>query len=256
MSIGGEDKAASVRELPILFQDRLVRAILRLVNPKTQTRRLLRIPEWVGSGGQTPHACDLSPTGFSWGTPAAHDIGNCRSGNIAIRCPYGRPGDRLWVREAAMHVPVEDVIRLRRLAMEPGPWNAQAGGVLYRATAMEPFVETLVKEGRRWRPSIHLPRAAARILLEVQEVRIERLHAITEDDAQAEGVERAHPAAAREAPCGSGPCGGWLHPSGVHTDTAKETFRDLWDRINGKRPDASWAANPWVWVVTFRRVTP
>lgn len=85
-----------------------------------------------------------------------------------------------------------------------------------------------------WLPSIHMPRWASRIFLEVTEVRVERLQAISEEDACAEGV----PASNGAAPTG------W----------ARQNFADLWDEINGVR--APWASNPWVWAITFRRVQP
>ena len=96
----------------------------------------------------------------------------------------------------------------------------------------------------RWRPSIFMPRWASRIALEVTAVRVERLQEISEDDAKAEGVEYQDDA--------KDICQGWLSSDRtVLFETARRAYEDLWQSING---EASWAANPWVWVVEFRRL--
>lgn len=95
----------------------------------------------------------------------------------------------------------------------------------------------------RWRPSLHMPRWASRIALDVVSVRVERLQAITEADAFAEGVE-ANPYVM---------CDGTTDEA--MSISARDNFRSLWDTINGKRPGCSWGDNPWVWVVEFRRIT-
>lgn len=128
-------------------------------------------------------------------------------------CPYGQPGDRLWVRET---------FRDAR--------NAGAGRVLYRATG---------DVACGWKPSIHMPRWASRILLEVTAVRVERLQEISEDQAKSEGVQKDHRMWFRSDE------GGHAHPCAV------DAFADLWCSINGAE---SWGANPWVWVVEFKRV--
>ena len=122
-------------------------------------------------------------------------------------CPYGVPGDRLWVRET--HTLAEAVIGYDA---DGSPRRAP----LYRATSL-----IADAPGVKWRSSIHMPRWACRLVLEVVDVRPERLCDISETDAQAEGLE------------------------------SRAVFEVGWDRINGKR--APWASNPWVWVVTFRR---
>lgn len=95
----------------------------------------------------------------------------------------------------------------------------------------------------RWRPSIHMPRWASRILLEITAVRVERLQDISEEQALAEGV-RGEPCDHARQACADIGCWG---------DTAKGAFGFLWESLNG---EGSWAANPWVWVVEFKRVTP
>jgi hypothetical protein len=99
--------------------------------------------------------------------------------------------------------------------------------------------------GVRWKPSIHMPRAASRITLEVTGVRVERLQAITEDDARAEGVLDRSEMTTIELEED-------LHPAGL--PWARPRFKTLWDAINGKR--ASWEANPFVWCVSFKRLRP
>jgi hypothetical protein len=146
-------------------------------------------------------------------------------------CPYGRPGDRLWLREA---------------------WRAEerasdcVDGVRFRSDdAFVPIADTreaaeawgaAYDNGRhkqRWRPSIFLPRWASRLTLEVTSVRVERVQSISEEDARAEGVDSLAATGLAFAP--------------------REVFRDLWDSINGERPGCAWEANPWCWVVSFKR---
>ena len=137
--------------------------------------------------------------------------------------PYGQTGDRLWVRETFGHFE-------RNQHFKPGC------NVYYRADGncleLEP-----------WRPSIHMPRWASRITLEITSVRVERLQDISEADAIAEGCTQNH----------NGYYWGGPHPvSGLkQLATAKGAYQDLWESING--PD-SWAANPWVWAIEFKRL--
>lgn len=119
-----------------------------------------------------------------------------------IPCPYGQVGDRLWVREA--------------WAVHP-----ETGSLLYWADGTAP-------ENIRWKPSIHLPRKHSRILLEITSIKVERVQAISQEDALAEGTD-SNPAAAD--PIGS--------------------FAKYWNYINGVE---SWETNPWVWVVGFKRI--
>jgi hypothetical protein len=137
-------------------------------------------------------------------------------------CPYGEPGTRLWVREAFMHEPADYC------------WEASVSipcrpaSTVYRAD----FPDS--KPGEGWKPSIHMPRNLSRITLEIVDVRVERLQDISEADAIAEG-----------APWGA--CG--APQDGSH----KAGFAQLWESINGP---SSWEANPWVWCIEFRKVTP
>jgi len=204
---------SQAKERPILFSAPMVRAILE--GRKTVTRRAVKIqPRTKG------------------------DIGSYGQGQPFIRhpdptkrnpeCPYGRPGDRLWVREAWAADAQVDSIAPRDLSQgEPIMYPAD-GCVRQTGCAM-------VSQGRG-RPSIHMPRWASRILLEITAVRVERLQDISEDQAEAEGMNFLRHI-----------------PDADETITAAQLFECLWSSING---DESWTGNPWVWVVEFKRVTP
>lgn len=195
-----------MRERPILFSAPMVRAILE--GRKTQTRRVVKDRHIDAA----PPACF-----FQW---------------LRENCPYGQPGDRLWVRETF----ALSVIDPDGLSPEDDPENYD---VIYRADPEQPGGGWADSDGNEipapWKPSIHMPRWASRIDLEITAVRVEHLHDITEADARAEGAKP------------------YLLP--VHPDRESlrhvDGFSQLWQSING--PD-SWAANPWVWVVEFQRV--
>lgn len=170
-----------------------------------------------------------------------------------ITCPYGEPGDRLWVRETWTDVNMcgapalayradED---MRDLMEEPG-FLDDRGAFNYDDPRVKPYPFACwyaELDQARWRPSIHMPRWASRILLEITAVRVERLQDISEEQALAEGV-RGEPCDHARQACADIGCWG---------DTAKGAFGFLWESLNG---EGSWAANPWVWVVEFKRVTP
>jgi hypothetical protein len=199
-------------ERGILFSGAMVRALLD--GSKTQTRRAVKMPpSW--------DCIVYADWGNGW-WPYRSDDGespNYDNNEIPLRCPYGQPGDRLWVRET--WAPHPDF-----------PESVHRG--VYRA---DPECKYDVP---RWRPSIHMPRWASRILLEIVSVRVERLQDIGNVDSHAEGVtiEDRHM---------GGYCAGEFLPPSVRA------YRELWEQINGA---GSWAANPWVWVVEFKRVTP
>lgn len=184
-------------ERPILFSGPMVRAVLS--GAKSQTRRVVKPQATSG-----PH--DLEQT---IGTP------DSLAAFVRHRCPYGVPGDRLWVRET----------------WGPGPF--------YRAD------DETISPSDGWRPSIHMPRWASRLTLEVVNVRVERLQDISDEDARAEGC-----------PCYV--CGAPLDGRSendchcFHKQADAYDFRNLWDSINAER--APWASNPWCWVVSFKRV--
>jgi uncharacterized protein YhfF len=200
----------TTRERPITFSDTEVRAILD--GRKTQTRMVAKFPFFdaqamrLDSAGRVEalvsrEECirvgitDPLSAGSHW----RHVVEG--AGQIAT-CPYGQPGDRLWVRET---------------------W-AKAGEIgdetEYRADNDDPTAG-------KWRPSIHMPRWASRITLEITAVRVERLQEISEADAMAEGV------------------------SDSANYSARDHFHRLWLEINGPE---SWIKNPWVWIIEFKRV--
>ena len=202
MSDGGKER-------PILFSAPMVRALI--AGTKTQTRRIVK-PRKDRSFG-----CELAP----------HEIaGEINSGDFT-HAKYGSPGDRLWVRETFCIGWPSGI---------PGQWSVLRGTchqdkdrrAFYLADGGDPPDEPQ----RRWTPSIHMPRWASRITLEIESVRVERLQEISEADAIAEGIA-ATPWA--EFP-----------PS--------EAYKLLWNAINAEK--AQWDANPWVWAVSFRRAKP
>ena len=208
-------------EHPILMPDEGVRAILD--GRKTQTRRVVqadRYSPWI------PHMEDArADPGLGDGgylhVPYTTDGDRVTR---RVRCRYAI-GDRLWVRETWC----------QQACMVHG--DLLPGKAHYRADGYE--VRHVDGPGKSpWRPSIHMPRWASRITLEVTAVRVERLQDITEEDARAEGVEPTVMVAAGV-------------PEREVLVPAVGVYRNLWDRINGKRHP--WASNPWVWVVSFRR---
>lgn len=201
-----------MKERPILFSDEMVRAILE--GRKTQTRRVVKQQDVLDSRNEVG----------VWDGPG--EVGEWE----VSRCPYGQAEDRLWVREAWAKCQIKECCD---------------GPVAYRASWLRGMAAHC--EGyTKWKPSIHLPRWASRITLEITGVRVERLQDISEADAGAEGID---------APAefsGMGPDGpieneaayGW-HPV--------DAFAELWDSINKDR-GYSWESNPWVWVVNFKRI--
>lgn len=201
-------------ERPIIFSAPMVRAIL--AGTKVQTRRVVKLKPWQ----QIEERDDGAP----W--PWMYD--DDRAADHWVPCPYGQQADRLWVREtwAVPH-------RYDHL----GPSNTPVLGLRTHYAATEERGEL------RWRPSIHMPRWASRITLEVSAVRVERLQDISEADALAEGVT-----------CKWEPgCSGRLMEAfgGFSFRPAASAYAELWEQINGP---GSWDANPWVWVIEFKRV--
>lgn len=213
-----------MRERPILFNGPMVRAVLN--GDKTQTRRAKAL-DYFSNPENDPAGwwCARVDAGV------AYMVYKNSPHERAVKCPYGQPGDRLWVRETWQH------------ANHPfGPYQEHTP-IFYRADYLDdphgPDGE-LSAEGRyrEWRPSIHMPRAACRLVLEVARVRVERLQAINHMDALAEGVG-VNPSAA-----------GVTMTTPPGESLPRVMFRALWEQINGP---GAWDVNPWVWAVEFRR---
>jgi hypothetical protein len=245
-----------MKERPILFTPQMVRAILD--GTKTKTRQIMKPQpssfteahdcfEHVNGGGFTvgPDSCPPGMRPFRWwtfdrktngileytrlgekSTPAQRRRAEKWHANksepsmwshdeVRTLCPHGQPGDRMWVRETFMPMP---------------HLNAKA---FYRAS--DPLV------GGKWKPSIFMPRHLSRITLEIVSVRVERLHDISEEDAKAEGVP----------PALKPPQISQMEKEGWEWLPYTTEFRGVWEDINGP---GSWEANPWVWVIEFKRV--
>lgn len=220
-------------ERPIIFKGEMVRAILD--DSKTQTRRVIK-PDWY-------RCLDLDEP---------DDVKQAKR-----TCPYGVPGDRLWVREAHGFVwpdvcagppdRIEDWKVEYRADLKPGCTDYPGQWPASEARGND--------EAPKWRPSIHMHRWASRITLEVAGIRVERVQEISKYDACCEGAlgvdtDSVRPGYMAEARArqeeGVAPA---LGPGPL------ERFRWLWDSINGKRTGCSWRENPWVWAVDFRPVT-
>lgn len=227
-----------MKESPILFNAEMVQAILS--GRKTQTRRIMRDqPEVI------PQDDECGVPGYWIPCHAAKMM--VRNDMMKIACPLGMRGDQLWVRETFAILGNEDGCAIdwkENLVKNGGPDAAR----IYRASCEQrpgnyglwsipddafwkPHTDNMQYEGN-WVPSIHMPRWASRIDLLITGVRVERLNDISEEDAKAEGAPTE---------------------CSVIGDKHFLGFRSLWRAIYG---DESWQANPWVWVIEFKLITP
>jgi hypothetical protein len=163
-----------------------------------------------------------------------------------LDCPYGKPGDILWVRETWTINDLGDDENgevIFSYKADDSSITKNVSPELYEKLSEKLEYLEVFGNGSNWLPSIHMPRDAARIFLRVTNVKVERLQDITEDDARAEGVlwERARKI-------------NQLETSDSIYDNAKAIFMRLWDSINAKR-GYDWDKNPWVWVIEFKRVS-
>ncbi len=233
-----------MKERPILFSSQMVRAILD--GRKTQTRRLLKkqpldiLPMKIPDAWVTLRTREPEPHG---------DL---------IKCRYGIPGDRLWVRETFVLERWDDEPQApadRPLHhYVPDPMNEYDNEYWlwphYKATDPEPelcYEDDDNDDGEpkcKWKPSIHMPRWVSRITLEIVSVRVERLQDITSADVLAEGIRRTED-------------GEWLGPlagvPGYPWGRADLAYAALWNSINAER-GFGWDVNPWVWVIEFKKV--
>lgn len=196
-----------MKERPIIFSGSMVRAIRD--GRKTQTRRVVKaaLPR-IGAGAEYIRR--------------------------VIRCPYGQPGDLLWVRETWAAVRPETDWETGYVdSVKEVPLGARNCRIWYRSDYG--FDDTPEEREFRWRSPIRMPRRASRLTLRLTDVRVERVQDISEEDARAEGC------------AGHAVDGHSGYPIGY---APTDEFRDVWDAINAKRGH-SWDANPWVWVMTF-----
>lgn len=222
-----------MNERPIIFSGSMVSAIL--ADTKTQTRRVVK-PQPEPVGGEAKHAH------WSW-----------RGGFFALRmypaqstllahCPYGAPGDRLWVKETYANMAHD--------GDEP-MWTYKAGSPPTSAEGWS------LPPGVKWKSGRFMPKAAARITLELTDVRVERLQEISEADAYAEGIEQDvwdQALVTRDYSAPDRWFQTWTEDEAGYVDfeaAARRSFQSLWDSINAKR--APWSINPWLWVLCFRR---
>jgi hypothetical protein len=219
-------------ERPILFSAPMVRALL--AGQKTQTRRVAKCSGYDLGGFAFTHLYDqpnnILQASFETLTPRDDGIQW-----VSFACPYGKPGDRLYVRETWRST--GDGGRADYLS----PNKMQPHKVWYDADGPAPADECVGKT----RVSIHMPRWASRILLEIVSVRVERLRDITEADIYSEGAITEEWLEWREDANNIG------MPSGSTIESERDVWQRLWSSINGSD---SWDANPFVWVVEFKRV--
>ncbi|HED2448900.1 TPA: hypothetical protein ACJJ1H_002204 [Enterobacter kobei] len=185
----------------MIFNGEMVRAILD--GRKTQTRRIMKVQPVLNGGFYEVY-------GAGW-VRSMKSVPAIPGHSLASNCPLGLVGDRIWVRETFSQVPDHE---------EPAGCSA----ILYAADGNGPY--------GKWVPSIHMPRWASRLTLEITCVRVERLRDLSEDDAKSEGI----------TPPSGGVLPGWEY---------RINFRDLWMSIYGAD---NWEANPWVWVIEFKVV--
>lgn len=199
------------RERPILFSGPMVRAILE--GRKTQTRRPIKVDDVYTTVDDT----DGKP--FAWQSDECGDW-------YEMPCPFGKPGDLLWVRETWQ------IFRVYEDTWNGGYEADLWDGPILRERPNHAWVTYAADDpgGRPWRPSIHMPRWASRITLRITGIRVERLCEISVDDAWAEGIEAA------------------IDHDGPVCYLAE--FQRLWDAMYAKR-GLGWNTNPWVWVMEF-----
>lgn len=234
-----------MRERPIIFSGPMVQAILD--DSKSQTRRIVKPqPEWAAEVSTTrvhgPLAFPIGSLGQQCGFPILID--GRRDGVHHIRNPYGQPGDRLWVRETYSIQSVDRYSASVSYAERQSVGKTLAdtdGGVDIIPLSVEEYAQAeRLKDPERWRPSIHMPRWASRITLEITEVRVQRLQDITEEDCVAEGVAPEFEVSLSE----------FVSKKPIEV-THYLGFKHTWAKINGLE---SWENNPWVWALSFRRL--
>lgn len=221
-----------MKERPLIVTTELIPKILD--GTKTNTRRLNGLKEI----NEEPDSWEyqlLDNGKLACRQKLTYTGGFYYSNWVHIKCPYGQVGDRLWVRETFCY------------KYDPITAKMIDGEYWYRAS--NPDVEKIDGDGALefrkdgvqaspWLPSIHMPRRASRIILEITGIRVERLQEITEEGAEAEGFKYSIED---------------LQSGCSYIETAREKFQYVWNSLNAKYP---WESNPWVWVIEFKREMP
>lgn len=235
-----------MKERPILFQSAMVNAIL--AGRKTQTRRICKLPaapnhlgEWMpsvagGPGCRDKHGKEVKEIPIIYHT---------RTGQ-AFACPFGEVGDRLWVRETTKQRYLPNILTGEPTNALCGQYCADDESVLDEAG-----FDFSWWYSRPVCPSIHMPRWASRITLEITGVRVERLQDISEDDVDAEGIFDKGGIHLARCPWAGGSYNPDTHPCKCGDNSPQEEFHKLWDKINGKK--YPWDSNPFVWIIEFKR---
>lgn len=230
---------------PIIFSTNMVKAILK--GRKTQTRRVIKDGEltYMTETGEINKGLNsppyklpegttmwrkMKPIYPEWGYRIQTEVDDCRT--VPLMCPYGKPGDILWVRETWGDYSGRTSYFVYRA-------DYPEGAKTYEWSVPDEFGQKIICDLPKWRPSIHMPREASRISLLVKRVGVERLQDIKGIDAANEGI--GEPYACRSE-------------SGYEFDM-RIRFAELWDSINAKR-GFGWKANPWVWVIEFEVKQP
>lgn len=211
---------------PILFSTEMVQAIIQ--GNKTQTRRV----QGLENVNDNPDRYRVLEAKNNWSETKLKALFEVKGSEnrplpqrLSAYCPYGKVGDVLWVRETFCFTGSREYLNSE--TRMPFMYKADIKDV-------ETAKEVMQDHGWKFRPSIHMPKAACRLFLEITSIRVERLQDITEEDASEEGVECYYDKNGEYVVC-----------------SYKDSFEILWSSINGSE---SWNANPWVWVVEFKRV--
>lgn len=208
-----------MKERPIIFSGEMVRAILD--GRKTQTRRVIKggFPNAGAFGGLPPYR------------PGETSIFGDEIWQGPI-CPYGAVGDRLWVKETWGESKIRDREIADRIRLIHHAWRYRADAEVEQVQVFGRHDLKTKAELYKWRPSIFMPRRASRITLEITEIRVQRLHDISEEDAKAEGVT----------------------PEGMPDvfTPYRVQLKKRWNAINGNKHP--WESNPWVWAISFKRI--
>lgn len=240
-----KNQSNQVKERPIIFSGEMVKAILD--GKKTMTRRAVKT--------QPRDECTEIATSACFGHVEYRSTSEDRQTQsilAKIKCPYGKIGDRLWVRETWIQGYDDPLI-------ESEGDDENAVSIIYKADGKEEYRTCSAETAENWgdfsadsemvgfKSPIHMPRWASRILLEITDIRVERLNDISEADCEKEGFRFYPLSRICFKPCST------KHPSGHGSNNYKSIFGEYWDTLNAKK-GYPWSSNPWVWVVEFKVV--